>query len=206
MGLFDKLFGKTKTEVDANHPIYSEMLDEPRYWAIVEESRSIEDQEKRLNFLLKCLQELEPEDIIGFYLRTNKLLFDAYTNDLWCAAYIMNDGCSDDGFAYFRCWLIASGKEIYYRALNNPDTLADHLRGDEDDYDFEQFWYLALHAFEKKTGERANAYMDLDSFPYTEAHYPELELNWDEDDSETMEAICPSLFAAKWGKRHQSNF
>jgi hypothetical protein len=29
---------------------------------------------------------------------------------MWVAAYLMNGGCSDDGFDYFRGWLIAQGR------------------------------------------------------------------------------------------------
>ena len=35
----------------------------------------------------------------------------------------MNGGCSDDGFQYFRNWIISRGKEVYYAAKENPDNL-----------------------------------------------------------------------------------
>jgi Protein of unknown function (DUF4240) len=49
----------------------------------------------------------------------------ARTIDLWGAAYTINGGASDDGFYYFRCWLIGMGKDIYEAAVADPDSLAD---------------------------------------------------------------------------------
>jgi hypothetical protein len=36
----------------------------------------------------------------------------------------MNGGCSDDGFEYFRAWLLAQGRDTFEKALEDPDTLA----------------------------------------------------------------------------------
>jgi hypothetical protein len=37
--------------------------------------------------------------------RTVWTLMDrSYRNDLWAAGYLINGGCSDDGFDYFRGW------------------------------------------------------------------------------------------------------
>ena len=49
----------------------------------------------------------------------------AYQYGLWNAASIMCNGCSDDGFIDFRGWLIAQGRDIYFGALKDPDSLAD---------------------------------------------------------------------------------
>jgi hypothetical protein len=32
---------------------------------------------------------------------------------LWGPAYIMNGGCSDDGFDYFLGWLVGQGREVF---------------------------------------------------------------------------------------------
>jgi len=51
------------------------------------------------------------------------LLCVAYKQKLWAAA--MMNGCSDDSFDYFRGWLIAQGKDMYFAAPRDPDSLAD---------------------------------------------------------------------------------
>lgn len=170
------------------------MMEESQFWNIVQkslnESTSQNDQE---SCLIADLQKLSPEEIIGFRLRTDKLLFDTYTSEMWCAAYIMNGGCSDDCFEYFRCWLISRGENTYKKAKENPDSLMDELIEGQDLYDFESFWYVALQAFERKTGEDLYEYID-DAFTTREGNYPTIEFNWREDSPETMKAICPKLF------------
>ncbi len=45
--------------------------------------------------------------------------------ELWAAADVIGGGCSDDGFDYFREWLILQGKDVVMGAVMNPDSLAD---------------------------------------------------------------------------------
>ncbi|BFO18593.1 hypothetical protein SHKM778_49810 [Streptomyces sp. KM77-8] len=53
------------------------------------------------------------------------LMADSYGDPLWAAAYVINGGCSDDGFDYFRGWLIAQGREAFERVTADPDALAE---------------------------------------------------------------------------------
>ncbi|MEU9127980.1 DUF4240 domain-containing protein [Kitasatospora sp. NPDC048540] len=52
------------------------------------------------------------------------LMAESYRTPLWAAAYLLNGGCSDDGFDYFRGWLITQGREAFECAVERPDTLA----------------------------------------------------------------------------------
>jgi len=122
MGIFDKLFGKkepAKKEISEtyNQEIEktSEMLDETIFWNIVDSSvKNTKNQDAQERFLVKEIEKLTPKQMIGFRLRTDKLLYDTYNSEMWCAGYIMNGGCSDDGFEYFRNWIISRGKDTYY--------------------------------------------------------------------------------------------
>ena len=175
------------------------MLDEEMYWQIVTESlEHSSDQDEQEEYLISRLQELTPTEIIGFRLRTDKLLYDTYNSEMWCAGYIINGGCSDDGFEYFRCWVISRGKEVYYHAKNNPDTLIHQVDEENDFFEFESFWYVALKAFEEKTGKNLYDFIDEDNFKFKEGQYPHIEITWEEEEPETMKAICPKLFEAKW--------
>ena len=69
---------------------------------------------------------------------------------------IMNVGCSDDGFEYFRNWMISRGKEVYYAAKENPDSLISEYVEGKEYYDLEDFWYVALTAFKNKTDKELN--------------------------------------------------
>jgi hypothetical protein len=192
MGLFDRL--KKETPVPSN-----EMMDEEQFWSIIEDAKSASKTlEEYVPNMIDELSKLSSTEIIGFYLREQKLRFDSYSSDLWCAAYIMNGGCSDDCFEYFRCWLIAQGKDFFYTSVRTPDSLADHYSKEIEYYEFEDMMYVASDAFEKKTGKEIQDFVDYDEFKTNEAHYPDFEFTWEEDDIESMKAVCPNLMSVAW--------
>ena len=200
MGIFDRLFGKKETIKTYPQKIEktSEMLDETIFWNIVDSSvKNTKNQEAQELFLVNEIEKLTPKQMIGFRLRTDKLLYDTYNSEMWCAGYIMNGGCSDDGFEYFRNWIISRGKKVYYKAKENPDSLISVFVAGEDYYDFESFWYVALTAFENKTGKELYDYI-ADDFKTNEGNYPNFEFTWKEEEPETMKAICPKLFEKMW--------
>ena len=47
----------------------------------------------------------------------------SYWTPLWAAAYVINGGCSDDGFDYCRGWLILQGREVFEHVVADPRTL-----------------------------------------------------------------------------------
>ena|SRR5260221_308063 len=49
----------------------------------------------------------------------------AYGWNLWATAYIINCGCSDDGFTDFCAWSIGQGTAIFETALEDPESLVD---------------------------------------------------------------------------------
>lgn len=177
----------------------SEMLEEEKFWEIVSASlENSEDEYEQEEYLINEVAKLSPKEMVGFRLRTDKLLHDTYSAEMWCAGYIMNGGCSDDGFEYFRNWVISRGRDTYYEAKENPDSLIKEVSADKDEYEFEGFWYVALIAFEKKTGKDLYDYIDYDKFKTKEGNYPQFEFNWNSDKPETMKAICPGLFDKLW--------
>ena len=50
---------------------------------------------------------------------------DSYRSSLWAAVYVINGGCSHDGFDYFRGWLMLQGRETFGQAVADPGSLAD---------------------------------------------------------------------------------
>lgn len=205
MGILNKLFGKKEPEKKETQKNYNqeiektnEMLDETIFWNIVDSSlNSTKDQVSQEKFLIKEIEKLTPKQMIGFRLRTDKLLFDTYNSEMWCAGYIMNGGCSDDGFEYFRNWIISRGNDTFYKAKENPDSLISEFVEGQVYYEFESFWYVALTAFKNKTGKELYDYIS-DDFVTNEGNYPNFEFTWNEEDPETMKPICPKLFAKMW--------
>jgi hypothetical protein len=208
MGLFDRLSGKKSNSEQQEHKANAdtsqltktaEMLDEDLYWLIIGKSlKSTNNQDGQERFLIKEIAELTPKQMIGFRLRTDKLLYDTYNSEMWCAGYIMNGGCSDDGFEYFRNWVISRGRETYYKAKQNPDDLISEVDENADMYEFESFWYVALEAFRQKTGKDLYDYIDNDNFTTKEEQYPQFEFTWQEENPGSMKKICPKLFEKLW--------
>ena len=125
------------------------------------------------------LNKLSPEEIIKFDNVFGKLFTDAYDWKLWAAAYIMNGGCSDDCFIDFRGWLIGQGKEVYLKALSDPDSLSE-LEKINEDIEWEGYNYLADTVYEEKTD---------DEMPMTsKANHPSEPKGkkWDENELETL--------------------
>jgi len=192
MGLFDRL---KREKIERTH----ELMDEELFWSLIDNSKqSSEDLEDFVENLTTKLKQLTSNDIIGFHLREKKLRFDSYTSELWCAGYIMNGGCSDDCFEYFRCWIIAQGKDAYYSSLKNSDWLVNLYSKDVEEYDFEDFMFIASDVFKQKTKKDIEDYVDYDKFKTYESNYPDFEFTWEEDNEESMKKICPKLMEVAW--------
>ena len=173
-------------------------MSEIRYWALVSFSiQNSNNQDAQEIFLIKELEKLSPKDIIGFRLRTDQLLYDTYTSEIWCAGYLMNGGCSDDACEYFRLWIISRGKEVYNKAKDNADSLANELIEGEVYYEFESFWSAGIEAFRNKTGKELYDYI-ADDLKTKKVNYPQFEFNWSDEKPETMKALCPNLFSKMW--------
>ena len=180
----------------------TEAMAEDEFWGIIHDSiENSEDSDGQLEFIRQHLAELPLESVVAFRLRTDALLFDSYRQDLWCAAYLAQGGCSDDGFEYFRLWLISRGKKAFYSVLENPDVLADFVPPDDEPLlDFEELWYVANGVFEERTEKDLDDFVDRERFTKDELHYPPIEFTWSDEKPETMKAICPRLYEEYWEK------
>ena len=75
--------------------------------------------------------------------------------DLWGVAYIVNGGCSEDGFEYFRGWVISQGRNVTELALSNPEEFGLTLNhdGDPDECECEELIYAGALAYQTITGD-----------------------------------------------------
>jgi Protein of unknown function (DUF4240) len=76
----------------------------------------------------------------------------AYTWDIWGAAFVIVDGCSDDCFRDFRAYLISLGSRAFAAALRYPDSLAPIVQ-DVEEGDRENVDDVAPDAYETATGD-----------------------------------------------------
>jgi hypothetical protein len=99
-------------------------MDNEKFWELINDSRkkSKNDPDRQIEILVSNIAKLSEEEIYEFDRIFNKYYVDSYLSELWAAAYIINGGCSDDGFDYFRGWLISQGRTIYEDTLNDPQN------------------------------------------------------------------------------------
>ncbi len=192
-----KVFGDAETaNKEANKLIkekikkgYTEIYDlqimkfgENEFWSLIERAKSkAEDTNNQIEILTELLASRTNEDIIEFGNIFWQLQHKSYQSDLWAAAYIINGGCSDDGFEYFRGWLIAQGKDIFYNTMKDPQYLTRILKENEiGEVECEDMLSVAGDAYINKTGKSYDDFMAQITMP----SYQDIDLAWEEDDLE----------------------
>lgn len=180
----------------------SEPMDEDKFWTIVNKSlQETGNEDDQLKWLISETGKMTAEEMIGFRLQCERLIWELYTSEMWCAGYLMNGGCSDDGFEYFRRWIVSRGKDVYYNAKADPDSLISQVTGDSEidfGFEFESFSYASIDAFKEKFKKNIWDYTDYETFRTKRGYTFEITFNWKEDEPETMKAICPKLYERCW--------
>ncbi|ASN28287.1 DUF4240 domain-containing protein [Streptomyces pluripotens] len=132
------------------------MMDETEFWELIDATREAAggDPEEQADVLVERLLRMDPELVLDFARHFEARYNRAYLWELWGAAWVLLDGCSDDAFDFFRCWLIGQGREVFEGALHDPDSLAGLLGefDEEVDGDGEELGYAADEAYERLTG------------------------------------------------------
>jgi hypothetical protein len=164
------------------------------YWALIDRTRAEAegDGDRQAKALQTELERSSLDDVIDFERHTRALLDASYTTLLWGAAYLINGGCSDDGFDYFRGWLVAQGRATYEAALKHPDTLADYPALGDGDVELEGIWYVASRAYEAKTGKPMPDGLGAAG---TESAADADDADFDFDDDAAMREHFPKLYA-----------
>jgi hypothetical protein len=108
-------------------------LEDAGFWRLIAETRKAagNDTGRQSELLEERLRQLSPQAIVQFARIRSRLDRRAYTWNLWAAAYVIEDGCSDDCFRDFRGYLISLGRSAYTKALENPDSLASVVQDAE---------------------------------------------------------------------------
>lgn len=137
-------------------------MDKAEFWDTIETAKN--ESGGSINRQLKILHEklcnLTVDEIVRYDTIFSEYFFQAYTWELWAAAYIINQGCGDDSFMDFRAGLISRGEDIFTKAVENPESLIEVITfengelSDESDWaaGIEEMNYIASGAYEAKTG------------------------------------------------------
>lgn len=173
----------------------SKLMTEEQFWTIIENSN-------RGRNLKECLTPLSEEELFGFRYWWIHFCHISYKQELWAVAYVVLGGCSDDGFDYFRFWLIVQGRKVFYNALENADTLCDvfsELEDPEgDDYpEQEDLDYAVQEVLEERTGDEDFFYTVEENYLLPQ-YINKIELEWEEDNEESIRKVCPRTFDKWW--------
>lgn len=175
-------------------------MTEPEFWAHVAATRPRRyDADAHAEQLAARLAKLPEPDILDFVHHWDAASARAHRLDLWGAAYLVNGGCSDDGFQYFRWWLILQGREVFDAALADPDSLAEVLDGETDVeaevYPGNDAWFAATGHVRDDDGYEAFERALLFRHPKRPVE-PPLAPYWDFDDDAEVRRRLPRLAAA----------
>ena len=132
---------------------------EGRFWDLIDQARvSGASCAECATELEQILGKLSSAEIEAFARAQEDLLRASYSWDLWGAAFVINGGCSDDGFDYFRGWLMLQGRDVWGAALKDPESLADvSVDGDAQ---CEDVLYAASVAYEQVARHSLPPYSD----------------------------------------------
>lgn len=144
-------------------------MNKEKFWQTIESvNRLVPDGDHEMvqEQMRKELLHYSRQDILDWHLILQEYNNAAYRNDLWAACTALGAHASDDGFDYFRTWLISQGKDIYMEAMRDPDTLASNPHSGKE-MNFEAFAYCAIEAYKEKLNLTGNdcytkPYDDLD--------------------------------------------
>jgi Protein of unknown function (DUF4240) len=170
------------------------------FWEVIDQAgaraKSCAECARALESILSALPSTEIE---AFAQAQEDLMRSSYRWDLWGAAFVINGGCSDDGFDYFRGWLMLQGRDVWEAALSDPESLAGVSLAE--DPECEDVLYAASKAYEQVAGH---------SLPPSRDQPPEKPIGaaWQESD---LAGLYPKLwkrFAAEGaqGQARDSDF
>jgi hypothetical protein len=157
-------------------------MNRDQFWTLIESARTKSSDEPEEG-LRESLQSLPAGELVSFQQHFDELVGAAYQWKLWGAAYLIDGGCSDDGFIDFRYGLISLGRRIYEAALENPDSLV----AVDDEIPNESFGYVASELY----GEKGEGELDRKSVAPAQPTGEE----WDFDDEDETQRRLPRLYA-----------
>jgi Protein of unknown function (DUF4240) len=177
-------------------------MDREQFWALIEAAKTSSggDCQAQTAQLVAALRQGPVDEILDWDRIHAELRVESYRWDLWGAASLINGGCSDDGFDYFRGWLLGQGRAIWEAALADPDSLADHPqvrvhRPYQDFYVYlecEHILGVAYEAYEALTGQEFTPEVP-GRHPWP--GFPDLGERWNFEDTAEMRARYPRLWA-----------
>lgn len=112
------------------------------FWKLIEASKSAritsDDLDGQIAQLANLLSEHSSEEIVEFEVELRRILHELYRGDIvdLCIMIdndfrlvddkvVFEDGISDEGFIYFRCWLILQGEKLIKTLADGIENIVD---------------------------------------------------------------------------------
>lgn len=123
-------------------------------WKLIDDARAAagDDDEVFLEKLSERIAPLAEKQLLSVAEFIEDRVEEANAWDLWGAAYVLNGGCSDDGFLYFRRWLVAQGRHRYEAAVKQPESIADWASADSP-HELEELTFVVADAYAAASGK-----------------------------------------------------
>jgi hypothetical protein len=188
-GLGSNRNGEPQGRAPQDRAVAQTVADSQGFWQLTSQTRAAADNDtgRQSELMEERLSRLPASQIVDFERNRHRLDEDAYTWDLWGAAYVIEDGCSDDCFRDFRAYLISLGRGPYEAALRDPDSLASVVQ-DAEEGDWENADDVAPDAYESATGhDFPGDSSDLSGKPRGEP--------WDDESQDALAQRYPRLAA-----------
>lgn len=167
------------------------------FWQLIDKARAATN----INFETQCVTLTElltpynKEDIIDFEHILREKIEEASSFEIMAATFLVCSFISDDTYEDFRAWLVGQGKDNFYKAIKNPDDVADMLsKKQAQNLGGEFMLFVAVNAYLEKTGS------DDDEAFYQLIEHPEekeIKQQWPESKAEYRK-ILPHLFDKFW--------
>jgi hypothetical protein len=185
-------------------------IDFDSWWAVIERARAAagdgaEDRnppdDPLPGALVDELATLTPAELVDWYVGHVEVTDSAYHYPLWNAAYLIEGGCGDDGFMDFRDGLALQGRDVFTRAVAEPDSLADlplvvRMADDKGWLGFESINHLVRKAYHRVQGETASLDEALEKAVRALQRPPApTGTDWDVEDDDANRRNLPRLAA-----------
>lgn len=101
-------------------------MNEQILWMLIQQTRvERSNTYKQSQLLIEILSEWSLPLILKFEKIYWDLMRRSFDADLWAAAYVLNDGCTQEDFLNFRNWLLLQGQATFRRTVEDPESIAD---------------------------------------------------------------------------------
>lgn len=176
------------------------------FWVIVEAALDAHpiNRIEQETFIKRQLESFEQEELLLFQVFCEQLMNGVYTTDIAMAAYVLQQGYSEDWFKEFRGWLIGQGERMYMKVVDNADAICNLLEQYQTIDGYEPQLSLDLLA-KSIVREKWGIYHDdfmlsvQKELAAQGTKKSSIEMNINEMSVEELYAVVPCLMDAYWG-------